>query len=237
MINIDESIELKFLHGLPVELYGLNISSPIIKEIIKVGYSSYNKALSSLLLDKNNIAELKNLDQSNLELIIYFFERDPSFKEAFSLGIKLMFDESVSASLNEYSISLQIGEVNITEEMLFSIQQVVKFANKVSDKTEEEEFNPANSKAEEFIRKIMGDRAKKPQKKPVSNFHSLVSSLAWKHDLRILEGNLSIYQFYDGYYRLENINHYNNIMTGIYSGNIDSTKIKIQENNWVKIIT
>ncbi|QWU14437.1 hypothetical protein SAMN04487895_101749 [Paenibacillus sophorae] len=232
-----EDIELKLLLGQPVFINNIYIFSPLLKDVIENGYTAYNQALSSLLFDKNKFPELKNLEQSNLDFIIYFFEKDIRFRESFKLGSKLMFKEDVFVDIIDDYPSLRIGEHQISDETIESIQKIVKFANKVPDKSEEE-FNPANSKAEEFIKKIMGDRAKKPQKKPINNLHSLISGLAWKsHNISILDmEKLTIYQFYDGYFRLENIDHYNNIMMGIYSGNIDSTKIKIQENTWTKII-
>jgi hypothetical protein len=236
MAEINEDIELKLLHGLPISFEGLNISSPSIIDIVDSGYSSYNRALSSLLFDKDKIAQLRSMKQSNLDFIIYFFEKDEEFRDSFLLGTKLIFNESAFVEMSNDAPLFFIGKKQITDQILDPIQRLIKFANKVADKNGEEEFNPANSKAEEFIKKIMGERAKKPQKKPVNNLHSLVSALAWKHDLSVLNGKLTIYQFYDGYFRLENIDHYNNIMTGIFSGNIDSKKMKINENSWTKIL-
>ncbi|MNC08148.1 hypothetical protein D3C75_557230 [compost metagenome] len=235
MVEINEDVELRLLHGLPIKFGELSISSPRIIDIVDSGYSSYNKALSTLLFDKDRNPQLRYMKQSNLDFIIYFFEKDDDFRESFLLGLKLMFNDSAYVDTSNEPPLFYIGRHQISDEALDSMQRLIKFVNKVPDKYDEE-FNPANSKAEEFVKKILGDRAKKPQKKPVNNLHSLVSALAWKHDLSVLDGNLTIYQFYDGYFRLENIDHYNNIMTGIYSGSLDSSKVKIQENTWTKIL-
>ncbi|ASA22755.1 hypothetical protein [Paenibacillus donghaensis] len=239
MIEITEDIELKLLLGKPILVDGIFVHSPLLKTVIFHGYESYNHALSSLLFDKNRFPDLKDLEQSNTDLMIYFFQKDDVFRESLKLGSRIIFGKDIVLDVVENERYFRIGKQFVSENTINSIQKVVRFANKVPDKTEEEEFNPANSKAEEFIKKIMGDRAKKPKKKPINNLHSLISGLAWKsNNLSILDiEKLTIYQFYDGYYRLENIDHYNNIMMGIYSGNIDSTKIKIQENTWTKIIT
>lgn len=237
MINIDE-MNLKLLLSLPIDIDGLKIYSPSLKSVIAIGYENYNRILSSWLFDKNKVPDLEKMEQSNLNFIIYFYEKDPDFRNHINTGSKLLFKEEVSVIFENNSPSLYIGDIRISSELLNSVQAAIKISNKIPDKVIDEEFNPANSKAEEFIKKIMGDRAKKPQKKQVNNLHSLISGLSWKsNNISILDiGELSIYQFYDGYYRLENIDHYNNIMTGIYNGNIDSTKIKIQENSWAKII-
>jgi hypothetical protein len=238
MIEIDESIELKFLLGQSVSLNGIKVSSPLLKHVVSIGYDKYNHALSSLLFDKNRHPELKNLKETNFEILIHFFSHDDSFRNAIELGSRLVFENDISAGISGEIPHLKVGDNIITPEIFPDVQSLIKIANKIPDTSTQEEFNPANSKAREFIEKIKGDRAKKPQKKPASNLHSLISGLSWKsHNISILDiDKLTIYQLYDGYYRMENIDHYNNIMTGIYTGNVDSTKIKIQENTWTKII-
>ncbi|WP_342422357.1 hypothetical protein [Paenibacillus sp. FSL E2-0178] len=239
MFEIEESIELKLLLGQPVSLSGINIYSPLLKDIVSVGYDKYNHALSSLLFNKSRFPDLKDLKESNFDLFTYFYIHDEAFKDAIEMASRLMFRDEIILEVLDESPRFKVGDFFICSENFSDIQKVIKCANKVPDTSDKEEFNPANSKAKEFIDKIMGDRAKKPQKKPVSNLHSLISGLSWKSpNINILNiSDLTIYQFYDGYYRLENIDHYNNIMNGIYSGKVDSTKIKIQENTWTKIIT
>ncbi|MEK4006341.1 hypothetical protein [Paenibacillus sp. FSL H3-0333] len=239
MKEIDESIELKFLLGQSVDVNGIDVHSPSLKDIVSIGYDKYNHALSSLLFDKSRFPELKNLKETNLELVIHFYSNDDRFRDSLELGSRLVFKNEVSIQISGDSLNLRVGDSIVSSETFCGLQKLIKFANKIPEKTEVEEFNPANSKAKEFIDKIMGDRAKKPQKKPVSNLPSLISGLSWKSpNISILDiGELTIYQLYDGYYRMENIDHYNSILTGIYSGTIDSSKINIQENTWAKIIT
>lgn len=103
----------------------------------------------------------------------------------------------------------------------------------------EDEYHAGNSKAKEMMDKIRKGKASKPKKKPVIDFHSIISGLSWRTTGGVNLFNifdLTIYQFYDGYYRLENIDHYNSILTGIYTGNIDAKNIKMQDINWARII-
>lgn len=239
MTDIDESIELKLLLGQPANLDGINIFSPLLKDVVSVGYDKYNYALSSLLFNKSRFPDLKNLKESNFDLFTYFYIHDEAFKDAIEMASRLMFRDEMILEVLDESPRFKVGDFFISDKNFNDLQRLIKLSNKVPEHSEKDEFNPANSKAKEFIDKIMGDRANKPQKKPVSNLHSLISGLSWKSpSINILSiSNLTIYQFYDGYYRMENIDHYNNIMNGIYSGNVDSTKIKIQDNSWTKIIT
>jgi hypothetical protein len=47
---------------------------------------------------------------------------------------------------------------------------------------------------------------------------------------------MTIYQLYDGYYRLSIIDSCNNLAQGIYHGTISQKDVKESELNWAKII-
>jgi hypothetical protein len=237
MSDIDESISLKLLLGQPVSINGVNIYSPTLNEIVSVGYDTYNYGLSSLLFDKNLFEDLKEIKESNFDLMVHFFVKDESFRNSVEIGSNLIFKEEIKVEIINNAPCFVLGDSLVDHNSLEEIQRLIKIANRIPDKKPEDEFNPSNSKAKEFMDKILGDRAKRPPKKPITNLPSIVSGLSWKSNLNILEiGNLTIYQVYDGYYRMENIDHYNGILTGIYTGNIDSSKIKLQESAWTKII-
>jgi hypothetical protein len=237
MSDIDESISLKLLLGQPVNVKGVNIYSPILNEIVSVGYDTYNYGLSSLLFDKNLFEDLKEIKESNFNLMVHFFVKDESFRNSVEIGSRLIFKEEIKVEIIDNRPCFVLGDYTINQSSLDDIQRLIKIANRVPDKKPEDEFNPGNSKAREIMEKILKDRAKRPPKKPFTNLHSIISGLSWKSNLDILKiGNLTIYQVYDGFYRMENIDHYNGILTGIYTGNIDSSKIKLQESAWTKII-
>jgi hypothetical protein len=238
MTAIDESVSLSLLLGQPVNVYGVNIYSPTLKEIVSIGYDTYNYGLSSLLFEKSLFEDLKEINESNYDLMIHFFNKDKGFKKSLEDGSRLIFKEEIKVDMVNGRPYFVLGDSFIDREPLDEIQRMIKIANRIPDKKSEDEFNPGNSQARKLIEKILTDRAKRAPKKQNVNLHSIVSGLAWKsNSLNILNIiNLTIYQIYDGYYRMENIDHYNGILTGIYTGNIDSSKIKLQDSAWTKII-
>lgn len=238
MSAIDEGTSLKLLLGQPVNIDGINIYSPTLNEIISVGYDTYNYGLSSLLFDKSLFEDLKEIKEPNFDLMIHFFVKDESFRKSIETGSRLIFKEEITVDMINDQPCFVLGKTLINASSLEEIQRMIKIANRIPDKKPEDEFNPGNSKARELMNKILKDRASRAPKKPTTNLYSIISGLSWKSNgVNILEiGNLTIYQVYDGFYRMENIDHYNGILTGIYTGNIDSSKIKLQESAWTKII-
>jgi hypothetical protein len=89
----------------------------------------------------------------------------------------------------------------------------------------------------EFSRKsyIKAQKAKIRNAKP-EGLDNIISAVAWKSpNLSIKEiFDISIYQLYDGYFRLIKIDNYENTMRGLYSGSIDTSKTKIDFDkiNW-----
>lgn len=236
-----EDMELMLLANEPIPLEHVgNITSPRMRDIIKLGYSKYNEGLSSLLFDKSRISDLKNVEESNFILTCFFFHQDNSFRNSFKNGIKFSLGKDVDIVEVEGQPVFDLGEsLYIDETSFYDFQELVKLSNKVEFSNDADEYSAGNSKAKEMIERLLKGKAEKPQKKAVINLHSIISGLSWKSTSGINISNvfdLSVYQFYDGYHRLENIDYCNSVLTGIYTGNIDSKSIKMQEINWAKII-
>jgi hypothetical protein len=122
----------------------------------------------------------------------------------------------------------------LTEEKFEYIKKLVRIANNLS---EPEEYVAGNEKARKLIEKIKRNREK--SKQPVKqniNLHSTISAVGWKAQSFKFISELTIYQLYEGFNRLGYIDNYNFTMTGIYTGNIDGSKIKLPEINWANII-
>ncbi|WP_199925628.1 hypothetical protein [Paenibacillus bouchesdurhonensis] len=237
----EEDIHLTLLANEPVFVADIGyIRSPKLRDVIKLGYSNYIEALSSLLFDKSRISGLGTIMESAFVLACYFFMQDDHFRNSFSNGIRLLLHKEIELVEMEGVPYFDLGDgLTLHEGNFHRFQEIVKIANKAELTNDEEDYNPGNSKAREMIEKLMKGKANKPAKRPVINLHSIISGLSWKSTSGININNifeLSIYQFYDGYYRLENIDHYNSVVTGIYTGNIDAKKINMQEINWTKII-
>jgi hypothetical protein len=78
--------------------------------------------------------------------------------------------------------------------------------------------------------------AKAKKKDEKINLHSIISAVAWRTVGFNEVLKLTIYQLYDGFYRLGLIDNYHYTFTGIYTGNIDGSKIKLPDINWANTI-
>lgn len=240
-LNATDDISLRLIANIPISIENVSgIQSPKLSSIISLGYQRYNESLSSLLLDKNRIEEFKDVEGSSFILTCLYFLQDEYFRNTFKTGIRLMTGYDVHLKEDSENPVLSLNDqCFLNEDNFNTFQKVVRLANKVEINEKEEEFEAGNSKAREMIEKIKRGKKNKPEKKPIVNLHSLISGLSWKSTSGINITNifdLTIYQLYDGYHRVEKIEHYNNTVTGIYTGNIDAKKINMNDLNWAKII-
>lgn len=234
----ENDIHLKLLANLPVEIEGLGeITFPNIKEIIRMGENTYSTYISSLLFNKSHLQNTEGLEEySDYQLLCSFIEQNDSFRGSFFNALRLFFSKEPSKYMNLGLVYL--GDLNderlLSEESLIQLQKVIKIANFISDE-QEEEYIPGNERARKFMEKLKKKKAQ-VQKKPKQNLHSIMSAVAWE-TVGISEVvNLTIYQLYDAYRRLESFNNYHYTLTGIYTGNIDGKKINLPDINWANIL-
>ena len=108
---------------------------------------------------------------------------------------------------NEYQI-FYIGDINngifIYRDNYEEIKKVLKLQNYIPDK--KEEFNPANEKAKKLMEKIKRNRKTNNAVKKDDSFelYNIISGVAWKSHIGIDSvWDLTIYQLYDAYVRLD----------------------------------
>lgn len=102
---------------------------------------------------------------------------------------------------------------------------------------------PGNEEAREYMlykeRKRMKRLERKRQRgeEEPSQIEQLIVALVnreeFKYDYETVK-DLTIYQFYRSFYQIVHKVNYDNLMTGCYSGNIDTTKIKKSELSWLE---
>jgi hypothetical protein len=234
----DNDIHLKFLMGLPVPIEGIgNFHAPYLTEIVDLTEEFYNMSLSAFYFDKSQLGLNQDFDDySNFEVLLSVVLGDVSFRELFFYGLSLHLD--ISPSIHPEGI-IYFGELSeesmMTEEKFDYIKKLIKIANNLSDP--KEEYTAGNERARKFMEQLKKQRAETEKlKKPKINLHSIISAVGWKSKSFKFISELNIYQLYDGYYRLGYIDNYDNTMTGIYTGNIDGSKIKLPDINWANII-
>lgn len=234
-------LELKLLAGMPIYIDGLGeLKCLKLKEIIEMNESKYNQYLSSLLFDKSQIEELENEKITNFELFTSLNYTDLSFREIVSESLTLFFGEE-AYYVEDYGI-FYFGELSeeriLVEDKYEEMRHILRVSNNISQE-EEEDYKAGNERAKKFMEKLKKKKKEAAKyKKQEINLHSLISGLAWKsNNLSIKEiFDLTVYQLYDGYFRVENIDNYNNVIRGIYAGTINGKEINLSKINWAKII-
>lgn len=233
-----DDVNLRLLARLPVHIEGFGeITPPVLKNVISMGENKFQNSLSTLLFSKKSLEDTPP-DYENFtdyQLVLSFVLYDDSFKESFFYGLRTFFNQEPQ---QHESGVIYFGEIEdelyLTEEVFHDMQEVLKIANFIEDK-EEEVIEAGNERAKKFMEQLKKKKAKNPPKQKL-NLHSLISALSWKSQGLDYVLGLTIYQLYDGYKRLENIDNYHYTLTGIYTGNIDSKGIKLPDINWANII-
>lgn len=245
-MNMDD-IELKLLMGMPIHIDGVgDIYSPLLNDIIELGFSKYNEFLTCLLVD-NSIIKRKTDNEKDetvdtFSVILSLMIHDQSFYEKFKNALELTFREKVSFGHTDEEAFFYVGDLSkqrfITDKNIELIQAIVRIANQVKTQNVEEEYNPADEQTRKIIEEMLARRKKKPKPKSTMNMHSIISGLASKSNSinHFNIGGLSVYQLYDSFHRLEVIENYHYTMVGIYTGNVDSKKINYNKMHWSKII-
>ncbi|OPH47621.1 hypothetical protein BC351_10555 [Paenibacillus ferrarius] len=236
----DMDLELKLLAGMPINIEGVGkIFSPTVREIIEIGESNYNQYLSALLFDKNSIETDIKEELSNFEMMFAYAYHHEEFRKILFESISFFFKDEVHLDHDDQDVFFLFKNGKMGKSVFENVQDIIKTANWVSDSSEEsEQYNPADEETAKVIREMLERRKKKAKPKPVVNLYSIISAIAWKSpDMNISKIlDLTIFQLYDGFRRLEKIDSIHYTLNGIYSGNVDAKKINMSDLNWAKII-
>lgn len=246
--------KLKLLAGLPIKIKNVgNIYPLTLREIAEIGVKKYNSYLNLLCFEledlksiglDDTINKLKNI--STFDIIAMNCCYNEKFKNIAIEALSLFFKEEVNfINYKKGHVNLAffyLGDVKdnriIHKENFEDIKSVIRQQNLIqSNKDKKEEYNFANEAAKKMYEKIQKSRQKAPKPKSNIDLHSIISSVAWKCGVGINEiWNLTIYQLYDAYYRLNVIDNYDNITSGVYAGTIDGKKIDLRKHHWSNII-
>jgi len=234
----EEDLKLRLLVGMPIHIEKAgDLFIPSLKEIIRMGESNYNQYLSVLLINKDNMDGLvEGVNLTNFDIVTYLSYHDLNFRETILTALTYLFKNNVCFEFSDTAAYFNLGNANRIDATNFDqMQWVISKANYVSN---EKEYRPANSKAKEMIDRIKKTRESRPKPKEFMNLHSIISGLAWKSkNLNITNiMDITIYQLYNGFYTIENIDNYHHTLTGLYAGTVDGKNINPKAIHWAKII-
>lgn len=242
-------IKLKLLAGLPIEVEGVGEVYPLtLKEIAEIGDQTYTEYLGCICFDLEDLEgfeEVKEIEGiSTLDIIISNCIQSEAFKNKVINSLSLFFREDVflfeeKINGNEFCL-FHIGNLEdqrfIHRDNFEIIKDILKQQNNMV-KNKEEEYNPANETARRLIEKIKKNRQNTSKPKQNIDLHSIISGVAWKSHIGINDvWDLTIYQLYDAFYRLDIVDNYDKTLYGVYAGTVDAKKTDFKKINWSNII-
>lgn len=182
----------------------------------------------------NIFSNLSTTELDRVEDNKSFSELVKIFLSIFTNAYKIEYKET----LNDYQVYFDESNFTmINQQLLSHIFYLFRKMYYVPDK-EDGKYDKMIAKDDKF-KDILEefkefDAQVSKSKTHIVTIDSIVESIAVKHNSYNLINiwDLTIYQLMRSYYRINAVDNYSNVMLGIYTGNIDSEKIKHDEINW-----
>jgi hypothetical protein len=240
-VNI-EDVELKLLSAEPIEIEECGkVHIPTVREVVRMGESKYSQLLSILLLDKKNIEGESGVTYDPFDILFANCFHNEEFKQDFLDAIEMAFRKKatmcdVITSSKAFFYFDNGGRIH--GDNFAQIQEIIRIGNHARVSNDEDTYNPANEVTARIIAEMLERKKRKKKPRPTINLHSMISGLAWKSGVPHISDilNLTMYQFYDGYKRIENLDSIHYTLYGIYTGNVDAKKINIKDLSFAKIL-
>lgn len=239
--------KLKLLASIPIDIGICKVHPLKIKpDIVLIGEKKYNEYLSILLFDISdleNIDNLKDVKISPYDITMLNSITNEDFKNKVIEALSLFIKEEVRFYYDKEYTFFYIGNFEdnriITQNIYEKIKSVLRQQNCIPE--EKDKLKPANKTAEDFIQQMEDIKSKyKKYTKQDDNkitLYDLVSAVVWKGNKSYDEVfGYSIFQLYEALDRINIVDNYTFVMNGIYSGNIDTSKMEkeLKELNWIK---
>ena len=242
-------IGLKLLAGLPIEINKIGELYPLtLKEMANIGETQYNKYLSALCFEIEDVLSEDDLEGvegvTTYDILMANCLSNEDYRKLIIEAMSVFFKEDIN--FHRYSKDnvnyafFCLGELEeekiINRDSFEEIKIILQQQNNIQ-KSKKEEYNPANDKARQLIEKMKKDRQNAPKPKQFVDLHSIISGVAWKGGVGIGSiWDVTIYQLYDAYYRLNIVDTYDKTLNGIYSGTVDAKQTDFKKLNWSNII-
>jgi hypothetical protein len=239
-------LKLKLFAGQPILAKGFGEIRPLkVKEIIKFGYSEYIKCLNLICLDVKDFMPDYNKDEVEdeikvFDLILLLGEEEllKQFEKALSLflhGKAIVDKDNVCVLIKRKNKTLKVNRDNYE-----AIQEVIKWQNYINhfSNKKEDDFKPADERArklKEYFEKLNKKReeikrkmGKKDDDENVEiDFYDIIDAISSKsnstNEFDVLE--MTVYQVYSKFKRLEIIDNYEVSIKSILAG-AQNVKIK-----------
>lgn len=226
-------LNLRLFAGMDLHVDNICIKPKTVNEIIRDGYSIYSEHLGILTAREEDIFKDMKID-SKLSMFdhIIMSGNDMMVDKLFNsicyfLGEdNFSFDPSLGLVFGDLSED-EVEDIRVVNGFNFNeIADIIRYQNCVKYPDSKQKYNPKNEKARKIIEKLNKgkeavEKAKKKDNDNVNiDFLSIVSSVSAKSNTisKFNVGQLTVYQLYDEFKRLEMISGYETSILAIFNG-------------------
>lgn len=224
----------------------IHIHPPTVGDVIKLGEKDYYGMISSLTaIPTDLIAQLDDMgicwmDISDFELFIMLTQTVKKETSSILFGDDIdfsFFKPCVNPQNNMLVYKDFVNDITIDINIYSKIVTYVRAMHNIVPKPKKA-FNNATK---EFMIEMAHDDLKYAKKQEYKSMmrpmiSAMVNSAGFKYNLESIRG-LNIVAFMDSVKRIQTITHANNLTLGAYMGNIDVSKIKKEEFDWLRELT
>lgn len=222
----------------------LKIRHPTIREIKDFGEKEYINIIHLFCLKPYDLmvelddAGIDFAEISNFDIFMMLYQSEHYFKGLNWLlsrdGKSYFFIKGYNENSQEFVLYDPDSGIVIDKYIYEKISKFIRTINYISDKTE---YNPAKKSTRKFL--IEQKREERQLKKNKEEFRSmltpLISALVWNSNSKYTFESLldlKMYQLQDGIMRINKIEDFRGKLTGINTGNIDTSKLNFANINW-----
>jgi hypothetical protein len=237
--NLD--LKLKLLSGAPFDISGIGLAYPFtLREITEMGYGKYSQLLYIFTLNINDYIPVETQIEGFNSFDLIANSNSQTLIDTFVDGLKMIFRvDKAKFSLHYQCVFLGDYESNVLDTKNLNrnnfeqLRDIMLYTNCLD--TKKKEYDPKDDKAKEIIEKFNKaneklQKAKNSNEKPI-DLSDIISAVAAKSNTISLSNawDLTLYQLYDAYKRLDMIENYNISIQSLLHG---ASSDKVQLKHW-----
>lgn len=241
---LDLTTETRLLRGKNIQFDKIIIKNMTLGEIDDIGMMEYLTTINFATLTKERVVgrELTKVfeEYSFYQIVANYPDLRNSFVNLLKM-FTLHDDKEHSVryvqELDVFVVSYNGINGKITEENFEEFLECIRIVYTIPLAEKESERMDIDDEMAELLKEFEEAEAKVNNEKGVGvTITSIIEGVSSKHPSINLTNiwNYTMYKLMRTYYRLEQIESSNNIMTGIYSGCIETQKIDLKEYHWAK---
>lgn len=225
----DLDLELKFLLAKPIEMGGIGQLYPLtLNKIAQIGIENYNKYMGVLCISKEEIEEMVKVSVEPFEFIYQNAVYNEEFQQQIINALSLFLHEDINMVSEGFSVG-DSGLIHVSNFNFFI--EILMMQNCIKSKDSNEKY--PNDKVKEYMQRIkaLKEKYQKNYGGGGVDITDIISSVSAKHpSLNLLNvGEMTIYQVYDQYKRLNKIDEYEISLNSLMHG---AAKEDVQLSHW-----